>query len=216
MNFAFQDNLSVQVAKWLAEKIIQTDYAAGSRIMEEKIATELGISRGPIREALLILQKQRLVTILPRRGALVKELTATEIKDLYEVIAALYTLLGTNVATQWQNDQLTPLANQLKLMQEHAKGKDYSAYFQQTIEFIRLSYPIAKNRLLAEMIEDLIPSIYRVQYKSIQQRKINLKDHCKNYAEILSAAQERNTHKIATVILNFSQQQQQHALASIE
>ncbi len=118
------DNLSVQASKWIADKIIQGEFAPGNRIMEEKIAEELGISRGPVREALLILQKQRLITLLPRRGAIVKKITASEITELYDVISILYTLLGQEVAARWKDSTLEPLKDILVSMKQNAeKGK---------------------------------------------------------------------------------------------
>ncbi len=213
MSLVLQDNLSVQVAKWVAEKIITSEFLPGSRIMEAKIADELKISRGPIREALLILQKQRLIDILPRRGAVVKEIAPDEIKALYDVLGALYTLLGQNVARNWQGNQLAPFAVLLKSMNNLAKQGDYINYFQQMIEFIRASYPIANNKLLQGLIEDIIPSVYRVQYLSIMQRKGNLKEHWKNYALILQAVEARDIAKVAAAIAQFSEQEQKVAMS---
>lgn len=207
------DNLSVQASKWIADKIIQGDFAPGSRIMEEKIAEELGISRGPVREALLILQKQRLITLLPRRGAIVKKITASEITELYDVISILYTLLGQEVAARWKDSALEPLKDILFSMKHNAEKGKHLLYFKETIEFIRASFSIAKNKLLEELIEDLIPSVYRIQYPSISERKTDLMKHWKNYEIIFKAIEKRNSEKIAEIIALHNQQEQKLALS---
>ncbi len=216
MSLPQHDNLSVQVAKWIADEIIHTQFAPGSRIREENIAEKLNISRGPVREALLILQRQRLITILPRRGAIVKKIDASEIEDLYNVIGALYTLLGQQIASNWKNDELAPFKALINSMKKHAEKNDYQHYFEETINFVRLGYPIAQNDLLRELIEDLIPSVYRAQYQSIQERKKNLNEHWQNYAQILQAVEERNTTKLVEIITMHNNQEQEHAKIFIQ
>lgn len=213
MKIQLHDNLSVQASKWIADKIIQGEFAPGSRIMEEKIAEELGISRGPVREALLILQKQRLITLLPRRGAIVKKITASEITELYDVISILYTLLGQEIAAQWENGDLESLKDILESMKKNAEKGKYQSYFHETIDFIRAGLSIAKNKLLEELIEDLIPSVYRIQYPSILERKTDLMKHWKNYEMIFKAIEKRNSEKIAEIITLHNQQEQKLALS---
>jgi DNA-binding GntR family transcriptional regulator len=62
-------SLSEQIAAQLSERIVTGLYAPGQRIMEQAIAAEFAVSRGPVREALRLLERDGLVTILPRRGA---------------------------------------------------------------------------------------------------------------------------------------------------
>lgn len=207
------DNLSVQVSKWLADKIIRSEFPPGSRIMEEKIAEELGISRGPVREALLILQKQRLVSLPPRKGAIVKKITASEIKELFDVISCLYILLGQEIATHWKGSDLTPLKNILQSMKNNAEKGKYPSYFNEAIEFIRAGLLIAKNKLLEELIEDLIPSVYRIQYPSIHERKADLIKHWKNYEQIVKAVEKRDCEKIADLVATHNQHEQKLALS---
>jgi len=215
MSLVMQDNLSVQVAQWLAEKIIKADYPAGSRIMEAKVSDELGISRGPIREALLILQKQRLIKILPRRGAVVTELSTSQIKDLYEVMTTLYSSLAENIANNWQADDLAPLTTLLTTMKKAAEKGDHKRYFQYTIDIIRLGYPVANNTLLQEFIEDLIPSVYRVQYRSIQQRQTDLLAHWHYYDQFITHIKKRDIKKLTNTIKQFGQQEQQLAYTAL-
>ena len=69
-------NITEQIADHLAALIIHGELASRSRIQELKIANELGVSRGSVREALLILERRHLIEIVPCKGAVVNEMTA--------------------------------------------------------------------------------------------------------------------------------------------
>jgi DNA-binding GntR family transcriptional regulator len=73
-------SLPEQIASRLSERIVSGAYEPGQRIMEQALAQEFAVSRGPVREALRILERDGLVTILPRRGAIVTDLSVDEVK----------------------------------------------------------------------------------------------------------------------------------------
>ncbi len=75
MTFKAPDSLAEQIAHHLAERIIRGELKERERIQEQKVTQTLNVSRGSVREALLILERRHLVNILPRRGAQVSELS---------------------------------------------------------------------------------------------------------------------------------------------
>lgn len=77
--------MALAAADALRERILNSDYAPGFQLRQESIARELGMSRIPVREALLILEKEGLVRMLPHRGAVVAELTFDEIDELFSM-----------------------------------------------------------------------------------------------------------------------------------
>jgi DNA-binding GntR family transcriptional regulator len=89
MSDALTLSLPEQIAARLSERIISGRYAPGERIMEQALALEFEVSRGPVREALRLVEKDGLVRILPRRGAQVSNLTAAEVKEIFDVRAML-------------------------------------------------------------------------------------------------------------------------------
>lgn len=86
---ALTRSLPEQIAARLSERIVAGAYEPGRRIMEQAIAAEFAVSRGPVREALRILERDGLVTILPRRGAIVTNLSITEVKEIFDIRAML-------------------------------------------------------------------------------------------------------------------------------
>ena len=98
MTFKAPDSLAEQIAHHLAERIIRGEMKPGERIQEQKVTLALNVSRGSVREALLILERRHLIAILPRRGAHVTELTPHKVQSLCTLMSELYILLGNSVA----------------------------------------------------------------------------------------------------------------------
>ena len=88
-SLALTFSLPEQIAARLSERIVAGAYEPGQRVLEQALAAEFGVSRGPVREALRILERDGLVTIVPRRGALVTALTIDEVKEIFDIRAML-------------------------------------------------------------------------------------------------------------------------------
>lgn len=95
-----------QIAKQLGQEILQGRYAPGQRIGEEAVAAQFATSRGPVRDALRILERQGLLEIRPRRGAFVVELALDDVADIFNVRCALLSLAVRYLA---RNPDKTPL-----------------------------------------------------------------------------------------------------------
>ena len=78
-----------EVAELLRQRIFSRELEPGSWIDEQKIAAEYGISRTPLREALKVLAVEGLVTMKLRRGAYVTEMSATDVAQVYHLMALL-------------------------------------------------------------------------------------------------------------------------------
>jgi DNA-binding GntR family transcriptional regulator len=77
------------VFKTLRNAIIKGEFMPGERLMEEKIAANLGVSRTPVREAIRMLELEGLVAMIPRKGAEVAKITVKDLRDALEVRMAL-------------------------------------------------------------------------------------------------------------------------------
>ena len=102
-------SLPGQIASHLTARIVAGDYAPGQRIMEQALAGEFAVSRGPVREALRILERDGLVTILPRRGALVTNPSIDEVREIFDIRAMLNGLRDRSVAERPDRDEVLAL-----------------------------------------------------------------------------------------------------------
>lgn len=82
-------NITEQIADHLANMVIQGQLCGGARIQELKIANQLGVSRGSVREALLILERRQLIEIVPRKGAVVSDFPVCEALELLDMLLPL-------------------------------------------------------------------------------------------------------------------------------
>jgi DNA-binding GntR family transcriptional regulator len=123
-------SLPEQIAGRLADRILSAAYAPGQRIMEQAVAAEFAVSRGPVREALRLLEKDGLVTILPRRGAQVTNLSIDEVKEIFDIRAVLNGLRDRSIAEDAGRMDFLPqleaeVAKLTRLARDARRGEEY-------------------------------------------------------------------------------------------
>lgn len=126
--------------------ILDGRLAAGVRVNEVELADSLQISRGPLREAIQRLASQGMLTTKSHRGAYVREISTDELRDLYELRAALEVYALRKVAAQADPDTLARLADLLKQTKKLAKGPTDADGAQ--LEFHRHLAEASGNRAL--------------------------------------------------------------------
>jgi DNA-binding GntR family transcriptional regulator len=159
-----------QVFAHLREEILANRLAPGTEINEVAFARQLGVSRGPLREALGRLAAEGLVTITPRRGAVVTKLTRTEFLEAYQVREALESLavkLAVPRLTEEQRRQLHALSDE---MVECARRGDVSGFFAVNRRFHDVFVQASGNRRLQETHAQLMAQMGRLMNKSHELR----------------------------------------------
>ena len=207
-------NLSVILAGRLGERIIRGELAPGIRLLEVQLARELGVSRGPLREALRVLERQRLVRILPRRGAMVTDLGPDEVRCLYQVVTPLFQTLARSVAERWSPESLPGLYTVVEQMVACAERGDAEAYFEYNFAFARACSPIVANPLLDELLADLEPGLRRVLYLSRRHRAAAVDQHLGIMRRLMRAVMDRQADHTAAAIADLGALELQLALDS--
>ena len=149
-------SLPEQIAKVLGQRIIDGTLPAGGRIIEQEIAAEFGVSRGPVREALRILEREGLIVVTARRGAQVSKLSTDEVKDLFDIRGALAELVMARVTGRFDEalgaEIETRLAELERLAPSSAKADEFfNRYHDLNLHIWRAS----GNPRLAQMAETL-------------------------------------------------------------
>lgn len=106
---AVREALVDSLAADIQTRVLSGELPSGTRLRQEALAAEFGVSRTPVREALRKLQESGLVELAPNRGAIVRMLTPHEIRDAYEVRAELEGLAAGLAARRIRQDQLERL-----------------------------------------------------------------------------------------------------------
>jgi DNA-binding GntR family transcriptional regulator len=216
MTFKAPDSLAEQIAHHLAERIIRGELQARERIQEQKVTQALNVSRGSVREALLILERRHLVVIPPRRGAQVAELTPHKVKSLYALVIDLYILLGKAVADGWQiQSDLAPFLVIQQRLQGSLQREDINAFVESSFDIMRAAFPFADNPYLQETVENLLPAISRTYHLALERRKSEMGQFLNTFALLLQAIIARDHPRIREVLLGYGEHNCQLVLAAL-
>ena len=206
------DNLDEQITEHISSLIIKGELTPGERIREAKLAEDLGVSRGPIREALRILEGRRLVKLIPRRGARVTELSTSSIERLYDVLVELLTLTARKAAENRTKEDLARIRRALRKIETCAGKGDTSGYYDAIFEFFVASLIAAKNPLLSRLLRDLEPSTRRIQYASLARRKEDLKSNVLYFEQATKYIEDRNSETASQSIRKYAQNEKVSAV----
>jgi DNA-binding GntR family transcriptional regulator len=143
--------LRQQVKELLLERILAHHYAPGDRLVETRIAQELGVSQAPVREALRELETLRFVESAPFKGAWVREVSDRELAEIYPIRAALEDVAARAAAERLAGD-VAALEREIARM---AKAKDLHEQVGHDVRFHRLIVEASANARLIELWDSL-------------------------------------------------------------
>ncbi|GAA3914761.1 GntR family transcriptional regulator [Litoribacillus peritrichatus] len=217
MSFKVVESLSEQIATHLASKIIRGEIKPGERIQELRIAGELDVSRGSVREALLILERRHLVDIIPRRGAVVTEITRSHVENLYEVYGELLELLAVKVTENWSGADLDPLIKKFEVMRAAKIGGEHlERIFELGFEIMEQAYSIAKNVYLMEVLINFKPVVQRTYYLALKSKGGDFQDNVAFFEGIMESVVTRNKEKSAQLVRSYVDTQKLEVLKTLD
>ena len=110
-----------RLAATIQARVLSGEFASGSRLRQESLASEFGVSRTPVREALRKLQASGIVQVEPNRGATVRVPSAREVREAYEVRAELEGLAAALASLRCRDDDLRRLRDAQALFEESSQ-----------------------------------------------------------------------------------------------
>lgn len=177
-----QKLLASRVADKLRELIVSGQLKAGEKLTETQLAKKMGVSRFPIRSAFHILELEGLISLVPRRGAFVAEISIDEVKEIYEIKSMIegYTAnLATQNITKKEEKRLKSILNKAKICIEK---DDFEGILNTNYEFHTKIVEISKNKKLFSFYKSLILPIKKYQSYSLSppwSPTISLEEHWK-------------------------------------
>ena len=187
------------VTRYLRNEIGSGKLKQGEKITERSLQQKWGISRSPIREALRILEQEGLVTILPRRGAFVSDITVDELKETIIVLATLEGLAARLALAHITEKDFKKLEQLLDKMAEEVKAFAVKEFTQTHYEFHRAFAIPCKNKLLIDLNAKLrrrhaIPKV--TSYVFMRNMGVMIKSHLK----IIEAMKKGNPVTVEKVV----------------
>lgn len=169
--------------------IVSGEFPAGRRLDETQLATRFGVSRTPVREALIQLGAIGLIEIRPRRGAIVVEPAPHRIYEMFEVMAELEAMAGAHAARRYTDDDRAALEAAHCRCLRSAEAGDADAYYYDNEVFHEAVYAASHNGFLQEQCLALhrrLRPYRRLQLRVRNRMETSLAEHERVVKAILS------------------------------
>jgi len=190
-------SLPEQVAEWLSEEILREELAPGERITETAIAERFGVSRGPVRDALKLLEQDGLVRIFPRRGVIVSGLDVHEISEIFMIRAVLGGLAARLMVETAPPDVLGEFARRARSIESLVDDRD--RFFEEASALSDLMGAWGGGGQLARLMKSLRKQVQRARFHAFGERKIR-KLTADLFDEVADAIESGNPETARTVV----------------
>lgn len=206
------DSISGQISKILASRIIRGELEPGQRILEQTVSDEMGVSRSPVREAFLTLEKQRLVEILPRRGARVADMSREDVESLYDLVTELYALAAKKSAECHTEEDLQRIRETVEHVRACATEGNSDKYYEAIFEFSLAALEVARNPLLSQTLGDLNALTRRAQFATLSKRFDDLTQNAGFFERALEYVERGDSEMAAQTIRAYGQNEKGFAM----
>jgi DNA-binding GntR family transcriptional regulator len=180
-----RSNLREQIKDVILQRIVEGSYPQGSRLIETRIAQELGVSQGPVREALRDLEQLGCVVHEPYRGCSVRAFSARDLLDAFPVRAALEALAARLAAERITPAELAELDALLERMRAAARSDDAHEQSQANASFHATIVRAARNATLERQWGQLEP--FSRTYLTVSQPGTDLVALSERHVPVLEA-----------------------------
>jgi DNA-binding GntR family transcriptional regulator len=192
-------SLKDQAYRLIKEAILAYQFKPGDPLVEADLASQLGISKTPVRDALLELEKEGLVTKILFKGTYVSEVTPDDVKQIFEIRAVLEGLAAGLAAAHWSGSESS--AAQILLAQQEAAAREGNLALssQMNKQFHELVIQRANNRMLASMLRNLDDHLRR--YRTISSyQKGRLEKSVAEHQQVLQALKQNDAAGAETLM----------------
>ena len=182
------ENISLREAVYLTLRraILTNTFQPGDRLMEMKLAAQLGVSRTPVREAIHLLEKESLVRQIPHKGVVVAGITLKQLRDVLEIRSMLEELavqLACRRGTEEGFAKLQVAADDFA--QAVKQEKDVTVLAAKDVAFHDVIYHMTDNERLIELVGSLWQQIYR--YRIERLKGVNRESLAQEHQDLVQA-----------------------------
>lgn len=183
----------------LRQAILRGELKPGERLMEIQLANKLGVSRTPIREAIRKLELEGLVTVVPRRGAEVAEITEKSLRDVLEVRRALEELAVKLACDRMTAEQMQQLKAAAKEFEKILEIDDVTKIAEVDVKFHDVIFMSTDNQRLIQLLNNFREQMYRYRVEHLKKKQFHpilLAEH----EEIIYRIENKQKEEAADVV----------------
>jgi DNA-binding GntR family transcriptional regulator len=153
-------SLKEQVYDYLREQLRSGEIRPGSAINLEETSQKLGVSRTPLRDALLQLESEGFVTIYPRRGIVVNSLSLRDIRNYYQIIGALESTALTESFAKIGEAEIRTMKEMIETMKKAIESGDFDLYYEKNLALHDVYLMPCGNENLVRIVRTLKRRLY--------------------------------------------------------
>jgi len=210
-------SLTGEVFYNIREKILSGEYKPNEELKENTLATNLGVSRTPVREALRQLEFEGLVKIIPNKGAFVLGISLKDIRDIYEMRSLLEGLCARKACEHATKELLDKLDENIDLSEFYCNKGDFEKVVSLDNEFHHLLYEASDSKLLKSHLTDFHHYLERIRKTTLTEKSRAFTSMVEHRAiiEAIKKGDANEAEKLAnTHIINAMQNIKDHGLWS--
>jgi DNA-binding GntR family transcriptional regulator len=191
---------SAAASEVIRQAIIDGRLAPGRRLKEEELAGELGMSRTPVREALLLLQSEGLVESIPRRGATVRSYAADDLDDMYQLRAVLEGYAARRAATRISAEDVARLDESCARFDRLRAEDDLRDLVKENLFFHNVVLEAAESDRLGPLVRKVIeiPLVYKSFYWYSPEQKLISEHYHRQLTRALGVGDAERAEMIMT------------------
>ena len=200
-----------KVHAYLREQILSGEIGPDERLVETKIAKEIGTSRTPVREALHTLEMEGLLESMPRIGYKVNTISDTEVEEVCEIRTAIETLAVRWAIKKAHKKLVNDLKKNIAATEQRVGQGEVRAYVELDAQFHEIIAGLSGSRRLLELAQALRRHMVRYRVQSIYAPD-NVLRGIKGHKAILAAIETEDMHKASEAIRNHLEQSKKDIL----
>jgi len=183
----------------IKRRIVFLDYKPGQFLYTKELMKEFGVSLTPIREALIYLEAEGLIYMIPNRGACVSEVSFQDLKDIFEVRLFLIGQSGRLAAQRITDEELTKMK---KLLKKIKQEKERKLLIQLDSEFHDLVNQATKNGALAKTLERLRNQVARLWFFTRKENDTYSSQIPADFEELIKALENKDQNRSGQILRN--------------
>jgi DNA-binding GntR family transcriptional regulator len=181
-----------RIVEVIRQAITSGDLNPGDRIVELRLAKQLGVGNTAVREALFELERAGLVTRIPNKGSFITKTTLEDAQQIFSVRKVLEALAVDLASEHMSPPYLDMLQGLVDAMRSAAEANDFERFYQNDIEFHRTLWQLSQNRYLAASLETLVVPLFA--FFLIRTRldyKVDLLGSAERHQQLLESIRSR-------------------------
>lgn len=183
----------------LKKSILHGKVKAGQRLIEETLAFQVGISRTPVREAFYKLERDDLVSRLPKGGFAVREFTKEDVEEIFGIRIALESYAAYLATLHITPDKISALEKKIDESERALKQGDDDKVIQLHTEFHDLLYKSCKSKKLTEMINNFRDYFFRYR-SALLHAPDGYKTSITGHRRMLEAMRKKNAREVERLV----------------